>query len=211
MSIVRSGNERPQEVLLQDRITAFKSLRQDKEEALRKLWEEWEDTQLELIGLAAEALGRDALTFAQVRDEDLKPGQREKLQNTLMNAQRLFEKKRGHHESLQQDLGAFEENIDQIASKTEKTVAEMQQVSMPSAVHCSGCSFVVTAIQFSEKQVVQRPTPTHRASCRLVRGGACLVCLSFESPCYHLALRLVSGSAFSFQIDTTRGQRAFSE
>ncbi|KIW13232.1 hypothetical protein PV08_08419 [Exophiala spinifera] len=127
LSILKEGDEQQQEVLLQDQVAAFRKLRADKEEILRRLWEEWEGTQLQLIGLAAEVLGQDALTFAQVRDEDLKPGQREKLQSTLTNAQRLFDKKREHQEGLQQHLGAFEENIGQIASKTEKTVVEMQQ------------------------------------------------------------------------------------
>lgn len=130
LSIIQDGHEEPREVLLQDQVSAFRKLREDKEEVLRKLWEDWENVQLQLIGLAAEVLGQDALTFAQVRDEDLKPGQKEKLQNTLTAARRLFDEKGKHHEGLEQDLGGFQESISRIANKTEKAVVEMQQVSM---------------------------------------------------------------------------------
>ncbi|KAJ9639212.1 uncharacterized protein PV06_09947 [Exophiala oligosperma] len=127
LSIIQDGHEEPREVLLQDQVSAFRKLREDKEEVLRKLWEDWENVQLQLIGLAAEVLGQDALTFAQVRDEDLKPGQKEKLQNTLTAARRLFDEKGKHHEGLEQDLGGFQESISRIANKTEKAVVEMQQ------------------------------------------------------------------------------------
>ena len=124
------GSERQaEEVLLQDRITAFRKLREEKEKILCKLWEDWEDIQFRLIGLAAEVLGQDTLAFAQVRDEDMKPGQREKLENALMAAQKVFDENGDPHDSLAQDLEAFEENVGQIARKTKMTVSELQQVS----------------------------------------------------------------------------------
>ncbi|KIW52453.1 hypothetical protein PV05_08088 [Exophiala xenobiotica] len=119
--------QQAQEVLLQDRITAFRKLREEKEKILCKLWEDWEDIQFRLIGLAAEVLGQDTLAFAQVRDEDMKPGQREKLENALEAAQKIFDANGDPHDSLAQDLEAFEENVGQIASKTKSTVSELQQ------------------------------------------------------------------------------------
>lgn len=120
--------QQAQEVLLQDRITAFRKLREEKEKILCKLWEDWEDIQFRLIGLAAEVLGQDTLAFAQVRDEDMKPGQREKLENALEAAQKIFDANGDPHDSLAQDLEVFEENVGQIASKTKSTVSELQQV-----------------------------------------------------------------------------------
>ena len=125
-----SGQPQTQEVLLQDQISTFRTLRQEKEKILRKLWEDWENTQFDLISLAAEVLGQEAIRIAQNQDEGMKPGQKEKLENSFKNAQRGYEDRCSHHESIHQDLQAFEGEITQIASETKKIMTEMQQVSV---------------------------------------------------------------------------------
>ncbi|KAK4940052.1 hypothetical protein LTR10_019789 [Elasticomyces elasticus] len=116
-----------QEVLLQVRMANFRKLREGKEKTLCRLWEEWEDIQFELIGLAAEVLGPDLMTFAQSRDEDMKPGQKGRLENALRPAQSRRHEQDDQHESLEQDLEALQEQMNQISTKTKRTVTEMQQ------------------------------------------------------------------------------------
>jgi phytoene dehydrogenase-like protein len=124
----RTEGQQMQEVLLDHQISAFRKLMQDKEGILQGLWEEWEQVQLQLISLAAEALGRDGIVFAQTRDEDLKAGQKERLEDALNIAQRIHEEQCSPEETLEQDLTSFEGDMVQLASRTKQTVADMQQV-----------------------------------------------------------------------------------
>ncbi|KAI1630048.1 hypothetical protein EDD37DRAFT_645771 [Exophiala viscosa] len=121
------GEGKQQEVLLQDRMDDFRKLREDKEKTLCRLWDEWEDIQFQLVGLAAEVLGPDMLTFAQTSEEDMKPGQKGRLQDALRLAQNGPPDKDNQHESLEQDLEVFHEEMNQITTKTKRTVTEMQQ------------------------------------------------------------------------------------
>ncbi|KAI1616396.1 hypothetical protein EDD36DRAFT_134376 [Exophiala viscosa] len=124
------GEGKQQEVLLQDRMDDFRKLREDKEKTLCRLWDEWEDIQFQLVGLAAEVLGPDMLTFAQTSEEDMKPGQKGRLQDALRLAQNGPPDKDNQHESLEQDLEVFHEEMNQITTKTKRTVTEMQQVGV---------------------------------------------------------------------------------
>lgn len=124
-----SNVEQPREVLLQDRISDFRKVRQQKEAILCKLWEDWEEIQFQLVSLTTEVLGRDQVVFGQTNDEDLKPGQKEKLHTVLESAQHTHDEKGNPHESLGQDLESFQENIDQLSQNVKKTATEMQQVS----------------------------------------------------------------------------------
>ncbi|EXJ82024.1 hypothetical protein A1O1_08092 [Capronia coronata CBS 617.96] len=121
------GHQERQEVLLSDRVAAFRKLRKDKELTLCKLWEDWEEVQFELIGLAAEVFGPESMTFAQSREEDMKPGQKEKLQKALQPVQGAHQQAKESSGSLEEDLRHFEASMLSIASKTKKTMTDMQQ------------------------------------------------------------------------------------
>ncbi len=84
--------------------------------------------QLQLISLAAEALGRDRIVFAQTREEDLKPGQKEGLEDALNAAQKIHDEQCNSQGGLTRDLASLEDDMARLASKTKQTVAEMQQV-----------------------------------------------------------------------------------
>ncbi|EXJ77468.1 hypothetical protein A1O3_09694 [Capronia epimyces CBS 606.96] len=121
------GHQGVQEVLLRNQIEGFRKLRGENERALCRLWEEWEDVQFELIGLAAEVFGQESMTFAQTRDEDMKPGQKEKLQKVLERVPGSHGQMYNLRESLEGDLQRFEASMNQISSRTKKTMTEMQQ------------------------------------------------------------------------------------
>ncbi|OQV01384.1 hypothetical protein CLAIMM_06755 [Cladophialophora immunda] len=108
------------EILLKDRILEFRALREEKEEVLCKLWNEWEDIQFDLIKLAVEALGKQSVLVAQLQDGAMKPGQQERLENTLDSAQKIHDEVHHGHAQLEQDMTGFEETIGQIANRTKK-------------------------------------------------------------------------------------------
>lgn len=136
------GPQGVREVLLRDRIEEFRKVREGKERTLCKLWEEWEEVQFELISLAAEVLGQESITFAQTRDKDMKPGQREKLQKALEPIRESHEDTSKRCVSLEADLAQLEASMDRITSNAKKTMTEMQQVSVDTppqadgALHC---------------------------------------------------------------------------
>lgn len=120
-----------EEVFLRDRMARFREMREDKERILCKLWDEWEDIQFELISLAIEVLGDEALGIP-FGEEALKPGQKERLDNTCESAQQIHEHINVQHGNLEQDLTSFKEVMTQITDTTKKTVADTQQVHLPS-------------------------------------------------------------------------------
>lgn len=165
------GKGSQQEVLLQDRIANFRRLREEKEKALCRLWDEWEDTQFQLIRLPAEVLGAHSMTFAQNCEEDMKPGQKSRLDDALRLDPGGPQEEVAPHESLEQDLEAFQEQMHQISTKTKKTVTEMQQVGVSRPLGITKTDLDPTAIQRTEEQIVQRSTSTYRAPCCTVTRG----------------------------------------
>ncbi|EXJ71644.1 uncharacterized protein A1O5_05452 [Cladophialophora psammophila CBS 110553] len=115
------------EVLLKDRISEFRALREEKEDVLCRLWNEWEDIQFDLLGLAAEALGKQSIQVAQLQNSAMKPGQRERLEKTIDSAQKIHEEIDHRHTGLGQDLTDFEEAMGQISNRTEKAATDLQQ------------------------------------------------------------------------------------
>ncbi|KAH0844548.1 hypothetical protein FOPE_09786 [Fonsecaea pedrosoi] len=123
-----TGNQGAEgEVLLKDRIMQFRALREEKEDVLSKLWKEWEDIQFDLIRLAVEAFGKQSLLIVQLQDRAMKPGQQERLENTLDSAQKIHDEIHHQHAQLEQDMTGFEETIGQISNRTKKAAADMQQ------------------------------------------------------------------------------------
>ncbi|KIW85920.1 hypothetical protein Z517_01313 [Fonsecaea pedrosoi CBS 271.37] len=124
----RTGNQGAEgEVLLKDRIMKFRALREEKEDVLSKLWKEWEDIQFDLIRLAVEAFGKQSLLIVQLQDRAMKPGQQERLENTLDSAQKIHDEIHNQHAQLEQEMTGFEETIGQISNRTKKAAADMQQ------------------------------------------------------------------------------------
>ncbi|KAL2421820.1 hypothetical protein ABEF95_008086 [Exophiala dermatitidis] len=122
------GPSMADEVLLLDRIEAFRKCRAEKETTLCKLWEEWEDVQFQLITLAAEVYGQDSISFAQNRDGDLKPGQKEKLQRALNTVHEVLgDTASDLYALLDEGLKGCEANMAEITSKTKTSMTEMQQ------------------------------------------------------------------------------------
>ncbi|KIW91433.1 uncharacterized protein Z519_08329 [Cladophialophora bantiana CBS 173.52] len=115
------------EVLLKDRISKFRALREEKEDVLCILWNEWEDIQFDLLGLAVEALGKQSIQVAQLQNGALKPGQRERLEKTIDSAQKIHDGVYHRHTALGQDLTGFEETMGQISNRTKKAATDMQQ------------------------------------------------------------------------------------
>lgn len=123
-----SNTHHVEKMLLHDQISNFRKVREEKEMILCKLWDEWEDIQFELIRLGVEVFPPESIAIAQVQDDNLKPGQKERLLSTFDSARKAREDTGNHYESLEQDLDAFEENLVQFGDKTKKTMTEMQQV-----------------------------------------------------------------------------------
>ncbi|KIX92216.1 uncharacterized protein Z520_12097 [Fonsecaea multimorphosa CBS 102226] len=115
------------EVLLTDRISEFRALREEKEELLCKLWNEWEDIQFDLIKLAVEALGKQSILVTQLQGGAMKPGQQERLENTLDAAQKIHNEIHHRHAELDQNMTGLEETVGQIANRTKKAATDMQQ------------------------------------------------------------------------------------
>lgn len=124
------GHSVAEEVLLLDRIEEFRKCRVEKEATLCKLWEEWEDVQFQLITLAADVYGQDSISFAQTRDEDLKPGQKERLQKALNHVHGAHGNTASdEYALLEEGLKGCEANMAEITSKTKNLMTELQQVS----------------------------------------------------------------------------------
>ncbi|OAP60944.1 hypothetical protein AYL99_05946 [Fonsecaea erecta] len=115
------------EVLLKDRVLEFRALRTEKEEMLCKLWNEWEDIQFDLIRLAVETLGKQSIFVTQLQGGAMKPGQQERLEETLDPAQSLHDEIHQRHAELEQNVAGFEETMDQIANRTKKAATDMQE------------------------------------------------------------------------------------
>ncbi|EHY55687.1 hypothetical protein HRR86_007401 [Exophiala dermatitidis] len=122
------GHSVAEEVLLLDRIEEFRKCRVEKEATLCKLWEEWEDVQFQLITLAADVYGQDSISFAQTRDEDLKPGQKERLQKALNHVHGAHGNTASdEYALLEEGLKGCEANMAEITSKTKNLMTELQQ------------------------------------------------------------------------------------
>ena len=128
-----------EEVLLKDSISEFRTLNEDKEETLRKLWKEWEDIQFEIMALGVERFGKDSIVVMQLETEDVKLGQQERLDDMLKSAQSAYDEAHQDYADFQQDLKDFETSMCETSNQTKKAVKDMQQVStLPFlyAVHC---------------------------------------------------------------------------
>ncbi|KIX04709.1 LOW QUALITY PROTEIN: uncharacterized protein Z518_05579 [Rhinocladiella mackenziei CBS 650.93] len=106
-SIVQSAQDKrdTQEVALSSQVSNFRKLR--RKTILAKLWDDWEDIQGELVCLAAEVFGQENITIVEAEDEDMKTGQKERLDNVFKSAQRTCQEENNAHRTLERDLDRF--------------------------------------------------------------------------------------------------------
>jgi hypothetical protein len=117
-----------EEILLEQSFSDFDSLYQDKTKILDTLWQEWEDLQFDIICLAAELFGSDAVRAVRQPNEDFEMGQLNRLNLALRDGEKgprgVFE----DHAKLQEDLETLEQELGQIISKVTKDANTVHQV-----------------------------------------------------------------------------------
>ncbi|KAJ9607926.1 hypothetical protein H2200_008005 [Cladophialophora chaetospira] len=116
---------RTHEVLLQDSVSEFRKLNEEKGNILRRLWEEWEDAQFEIMSLAVELFGKDSISVVQLQIGNIGPGQQERLDDMLKVAEHAYDESHRDHADFRQDLRSFEESMGQISNKAKKTAKEI--------------------------------------------------------------------------------------
>jgi chromosome segregation ATPase len=121
--------KKTQDVTLAHRLTQFREEKEEKETALRQLWEEWETIQFELISLGAEVCGQDAIVLTKEQREDMKIGQPEKLDNAFGLARVHGAAMETKRTEANEALRSLEDEMTNISSQTKQTISEMQEVS----------------------------------------------------------------------------------
>lgn len=119
---------RTYDVLLQDSISDFCNIKKEKGKILRKLWEEWEDAQTEIMTLAVELFGKDSLSIVQLGNGDFRPSQQERLDDVFKAGQNAYDESRRHYAEFRQDLEIFEERTGQISNEAKQTAKGIHEV-----------------------------------------------------------------------------------
>jgi hypothetical protein len=127
------------DVLLQDSISDFRKINEEKGAILRKLWEEWEETQFDIMSLAIEAFGKDSLCFIQPQTGNVEHGQEERLEDVVKAGQIAYDASRQDHADFRQDLKSFGESMGQISNKAKKTANDMHEVWSLPGPECQAC------------------------------------------------------------------------
>lgn len=118
-----------QEFSLQARLTAFRHLRQEKQQVLTRLWDEWEAVQMRIITLTVEICRTGAFSLGQDQASRMKDGQQEQYDTALVTGQKLHDRKAAEFSDLDKELHNVEEGVGDITRNTNHALAAMQEVS----------------------------------------------------------------------------------
>ncbi len=119
---------RTYDVLLQDSVSEFRDLKKQKGTILRKLWEEWEEAQFEIMTLAVELFGKDSLSIEQLDNGDHRASQKEKLGDMFKAGQNAYDESHRYCADFRQDLKTFEDSTGQISNEAKKTAKDIHEV-----------------------------------------------------------------------------------
>jgi hypothetical protein len=116
-----------EQVLLKDNMALFQVLLVDKQATLQRLWEEWEETQLELVKLSIELLGADAVCIEHEKDT-ISADHQDKLDSVVQTARTTHKENSQAADTLQSDLEGFDRSLSQLTKSKKDLVDRMEKV-----------------------------------------------------------------------------------
>jgi hypothetical protein len=125
--IVQNADGDDEQVLLKDNMARFQKLVAEKQAILQSLWEDWEETQLELVKLSVELLGVETIRIEHDKDS-ISPGHQDKLETVVQTAQTTHEQAIELKARFHTDLKEFTQSLCQLTKSKKEAVDCMEQV-----------------------------------------------------------------------------------